>query len=57
MTAAAPSNTLGKTRHADGSLSLVIERRADGSWPEAARLPGARVDALGLEDLFVEIAG
>jgi ABC-2 type transport system ATP-binding protein len=57
MTAAAPSNTLGQTRHADGSLSLVIERRADGSWPEAARLPGARVDALGLEDLFVEIAG
>ncbi|WP_109124666.1 ABC transporter ATP-binding protein [Dyella sp. C11] len=57
MSAAAPSNTLGQRRHADGSLSLVVERQADGRWPEAAYLPGARVDALGLEDLFVEIAG
>jgi len=57
MSAAAPSDTLGQRRHADGSLSVVIERQPDGSWPEATRLPGARVDALGLEDLFVEIAG
>lgn len=57
LSAAAPTNTLGQRRHADGSLSLVIERGADGSWPEASRLAGARVDALGLEDLFVEIAG
>jgi ABC-2 type transport system ATP-binding protein len=57
MSAAAPTDALGQRRHADGSLSLVIERRIDGSWPEASRLPGARVDALGLEDLFVEIAG
>jgi ABC-2 type transport system ATP-binding protein len=34
----------------------VVERDASGHWPEAAELPGARVDALGLEDLFVEIA-
>lgn len=57
MSAAAPGRTLGRRRHANGSLSLVIERDASGQWPEAVNLPGARLDALGLEDLFVEIAG
>jgi len=56
MSAAAPTQSLSRRRHDDGSLSLVVERDASGHWPEAARLPGARVDALGLEDLFVEIA-
>ncbi|MDE3073272.1 MAG: ABC transporter ATP-binding protein [Pseudomonadota bacterium] len=53
---AAPAHSLSRRRHDDGSLSLVVERDAQGRWPEAASLPGARVDALGLEDLFVEIA-
>ncbi|TAL83270.1 MAG: ABC transporter ATP-binding protein [Rhodanobacter sp.] len=53
---AAPTQSLSRRRHDDGSLSLVVERDAQGQWPEAASLPGARVDALGLEDLFVEIA-
>jgi len=53
---AAPTQSLSRRRHDDGSLSLVVERDAQGRWPEAASLPGARVDALGLEDLFVEIA-
>lgn len=57
MSAAAPAQVLGRHRHDDGSLSLVVERDANGRWPEASSLPGARVDALGLEDLFVEIAG
>jgi len=56
MSAAAPTQSLSRRRHDDGSLSLVVERDASGHWPEAASLPGARVDALGLEDLFVEIA-
>ena len=56
MSAAAPTQCLGKRRHEDGSLSLVIERDAQGHWPEASALPGARIDAMGLEDLFVEIA-
>jgi ABC-2 type transport system ATP-binding protein len=56
MSAAAPSGTLSRRRYEDGSLSLVVERDAHGQWPEAARLAGARVDALGLEDLFVEVA-
>lgn len=41
----------------DGGLSLVIERVADRDWPAIAHEPGARLDVLGLEDLFVEIAG
>jgi ABC-2 type transport system ATP-binding protein len=56
VAAAAPTAALSKRRHEDGSLSLIVEREADGTWPEASRLAGARVDALGLEDLFVEIA-
>ena len=56
MSAAAPNACLSRRRHDDGSLSLVVERDAQGHWPEAAKLAGARVDALGLEDLFVEIA-
>ncbi|HET7562089.1 MAG TPA: ABC transporter ATP-binding protein [Rhodanobacteraceae bacterium] len=53
---AAPASMFGKRRHEDGSVAVVIERDAGGGWPEATQLPGARVDALGLEDLFVEIA-
>lgn len=56
MSAAAPAEALSRRRHDDGSLSLVVERDARGGWPQAAGLAGARVDALGLEDLFVEIA-
>lgn len=56
LAAAAPMSPMGKRRHEDGSLSVIVERDASGAWPEAARLPGTRVDALGLEDLFVEIA-
>jgi ABC-2 type transport system ATP-binding protein len=56
LSVAAPAVSLSRRRHEDGSLSLVVERDAQGYWPEAANLPGARLDALGLEDLFVEIA-
>lgn len=56
MSVTAPANALSRRRHEDGSLSLIVERDAQGRWPEASTLPGARIDALGLEDLFVEIA-
>ena len=56
MTAAAPTQSLSRRRNEDGSLSMIVERDAQDRWPEAATLPGARIDALGLEDLFVEIA-
>ncbi|MET0330563.1 MAG: ABC transporter ATP-binding protein [Dyella sp.] len=53
---AAPKQALSRRHHEDGSISLVVECDAQQRWPEAAALPGARIDALGLEDLFVEIA-
>lgn len=53
---AAPARALSRRQHEDGSVSLVVERESNGAWPNAARELGARVDALGLEDLFVEIA-
>jgi ABC-2 type transport system ATP-binding protein len=56
MSLTAPAQSLSRRRHEDGSLSLVVARDEYGHWPEASTLPGARVDALGLEDLFVEIA-
>lgn len=56
LTAAVPAPVLSRRRHDDGSLSVVVQRDAQGQWPEAASLPGARLDVLGLEDLFVEIA-
>lgn len=39
----------------DGSLSLVIERESDRDWPAIAQAPGVLRDALGLEDLFIEV--
>ncbi len=56
VAAAAPSEALSRRTQADGSLTLVIERDALGRWPDATRLDGAQLDALGLEDLFVEVA-
>jgi ABC-2 type transport system ATP-binding protein len=53
---AAPSGALSQRAQRDGSVTLVVGRDAAGEWPAAARLAGARLDALGLEDLFVEVA-
>ena len=50
-----PGEISRRPQQAFGGWSLVIEQR-DGRWPEAAQQPGARIEALGLEDLFVEIA-
>ena len=46
MSAAAPNASLSRRRHDDGSISLVVERDAQGQWPQAAQLTGARVDAM-----------
>ena len=53
---AAPGTALSRRANGDGSLTLVVGRSARGDWPAAVHLDGARLDALGLEDLFVEIA-
>ena len=44
-----------RPQQAFGGWSLVVQQR-DGRWPVEAQQPGARLEALGLEDLFVEIA-
>lgn len=44
-----------RPQHAFGGWSLVLES-GDGRWPAAATQPGARLETLGLEDLFVELA-
>jgi ABC-2 type transport system ATP-binding protein len=39
-----------------GTVSAVIERAAGADWPAVVHETGVRLDVLGLEDLFVEIA-
>ncbi len=46
---------LSRRNHGDGSASIVLERQPYEAWPTVTHQPGVRLDALGLEDLFVEI--
>ena len=46
---------VSRRRHHDGSVSIVLAREINSAWPDAAQWPGARLDVLGLEDLFVEV--
>ena len=46
---------LSRRMLADGGMSLVIERAADRDWPAIAHAPGVLRDAMGLEDLFIEV--
>ena len=39
----------------DGSVRLVLERTEGHDWPANAQGPGIVRDALGLEDLFIEV--
>lgn len=47
---------VSRHQQSDGSLTLVIARDREAAWPEIANAPGVRVDALNLEDLFIEVA-
>jgi ABC-2 type transport system ATP-binding protein len=47
---------VSRHRQADGSVTLVLARSPGANWPEIASAPGARLDALNLEDLFIEVA-
>jgi ABC-2 type transport system ATP-binding protein len=40
----------------DGSITLVIARDRGAAWPEIAAAPGVSLNALNLEDLFIEVA-
>jgi ABC-2 type transport system ATP-binding protein len=46
---------LSRRRHRDGSISLVIERRAGDPWPPFGDSAGALQEKPSLEDLFVEV--
>lgn len=46
---------LSRRERPDGSLAIVVRRTAGDAWPLVGRLPAVRVDALGLEDLFIEV--
>jgi ABC-2 type transport system ATP-binding protein len=47
---------LSRRRHADGSVSLVLVRRADEPWLPAGLAPDAALEGLSVEELFVEAA-
>ncbi|HEY1899676.1 MAG TPA: ABC transporter ATP-binding protein [Steroidobacteraceae bacterium] len=55
--AARVAGELSRRRRPDGSVSLVIARQSDAPWPLLAADPRIRLDHLGLEDLFIEVAG
>ena len=46
---------VSRRRYHDGSVSIVLAREINTAWPEATQWQGARLDVLGLEDLFVEV--
>ena len=46
---------LRRRRQHDGSLAIVLAREAGRAWPAAVALPGASLEVLDLEDLFVEM--
>lgn len=47
---------VSRRRQPDDSITLVIARARGADWPEIVAAPGARLDALNLEDLFIEVA-
>ncbi len=47
---------VSRHRQLDGSITLVIARDRGAAWPEIVAAPGACLDALNLEDLFIEVA-
>jgi ABC-2 type transport system ATP-binding protein len=47
---------VSRRRQPDGSVTLVIARAIGADWPEIAGAPGTRLDAMSLEDLFIEVA-
>lgn len=47
---------VARRRHPDGSVTLVLARASGADWPEIVAAPGARLDVLNLEDLFIEVA-
>jgi ABC-2 type transport system ATP-binding protein len=47
---------VSRRRLPDGSVTLVIARDRGADWPDIVAAPETRLDALNLEDLFIEVA-
>lgn len=47
---------ISRRKHSDGNLSVVLQRAENSEWPALCTSPGARMEALSLEDLFIEVA-
>ncbi len=46
---------LARRRRPDGGVSVVLARTVSGSWPQAAVASGGTLEAMNLEDLFIEV--
>ncbi|HEX3983412.1 MAG TPA: ABC transporter ATP-binding protein [Acidisoma sp.] len=46
---------IARRQRPDGGLSLVVARDADAAWPSAVIDAGGMLEAVNLEDLFIEI--
>jgi ABC-2 type transport system ATP-binding protein len=50
-----PGEVSRRKQH-DGGLSIILKRDDHEEWPALCSAPGVRTEALGLEDLFIEVA-
>ncbi|HEV2703245.1 MAG TPA: ABC transporter ATP-binding protein [Steroidobacteraceae bacterium] len=46
---------LARRRRPDGGMSIVLTRKDIGAWPGAATTSGGTLEAMSLEDLFIEV--
>ena len=56
LSASRLAGEVSRRAQSDGSVVLVMARQQGGEWPGIAAAPGARLEALSLEDLFIEVA-
>jgi ABC-2 type transport system ATP-binding protein len=47
---------ISRRNQANGSMSIVVTREEGNAWPALCELPDIRSEAMGLEDLFIEVA-
>ncbi len=46
---------ISRRRRPDGGVSLVLTRKGLEPWPDAALASGGTLEAMNLEDLFIEV--
>jgi ABC-2 type transport system ATP-binding protein len=47
---------ISRRQQANGSMSIVVTREEGNAWPALCEFPEIRSEAMGLEDLFIEVA-